>query len=120
MGVTYRFLAIDSEYQRVIDWFSDRPERPTVVGTDSGVNIHFSAFGPLARTTAGQVDTKRSPLVNVFLPQLKRGILWTAGEIHILATPLKKQYPPLQRVSAALREWLREFGRVHPPVAPEN
>jgi hypothetical protein len=50
-------------------------------------------------------------------------VLWTAGEVHFLATPLRKLYPKLEDVSRRFHKWLTQFDLVfsrRPPVDEWN
>jgi hypothetical protein len=47
--------------------------------------------------------------VTVVVPHVRRGVLWTVGEVHFWATPLRQVYPSLHRLSRALSTWLRQF-----------
>jgi hypothetical protein len=101
MGSTYRFLSTIEEAPAVLDWFRALPERPVEVPRDTGSLFHFRDFGPL------DSDAKKSPVVNVFTPTRKRGVLTTIGEVHFLATPLSA-FPELNKVNKQFREWLSE------------
>lgn len=57
---------------------------------------HFASFRAPGN---GQIDATRSPVVKVFSPQVKRGVLWTVGEVDFLASPLRSLFPELHRVS---------------------
>jgi hypothetical protein len=76
MGTTHRFLATVEESSAVLDWFRSLPEQPV------------------------------EPLVNVFMPVRKRGVLTTIGEVHFLARPLSA-FPALNQVNKRFRNWLR-------------
>jgi hypothetical protein len=101
MGTTYRYLATVEEASAVLDWFRTLPEQPVESAHDVGSLFYFRDFGPL------DSDAKKSPLVNVFMPVRKRGVLTTIGEVHFLATPLSA-FPGLNKVNKRFREWLRE------------
>lgn len=101
MGVTYRFLATVDEASTVLDWFRSLPEQPVERTQDASTWFYFRDFGPFDQ------DVKKSPLVSVFMPRQKRGVLTTIGEVHFLATPLSA-FPGLNKVSKRFREWLRE------------
>ncbi len=105
MGSTYRFIEAPGDASSVMAWFRTLPQPPMEVPTARGHLLHFRELGPLA-TEAGHPVAARSPVVNVFLPRVRRGILWTVGEVHFLATPLRQLFPGLQRVSLAFRRWL--------------
>jgi hypothetical protein len=116
MGTTYRFLAIDNEIDVVFDWFRRLPQPPEEFPRERRTLLYFREFGALAYEQCGapepQVDSRRSPLVSVFAPRLRRGVLWTAGEVHFLATPLRQLYPQLHRVSQQFRKWLTDLPSV--------
>jgi hypothetical protein len=69
---------------------------------DEGVLLYFRQIGPL------QSDSKKSPLVIVFPPRRKRGVLTTVGEVHFLATPLST-FPALNKINKRFRDWLGAF-----------
>lgn len=64
---------------------------------------HFASFRAPGN---GQIDATRSPVVKVFSPQVKRGVLWTVGEVDFLASPLRSLFPELHRVSKDFSLWL--------------
>jgi hypothetical protein len=99
MGTTYRFLATVDEASTVLAWFREIPENPVESVRENSVLFFFRDFGPI------NSDTKKSPVVSVFLPVLKRGVLTTIGEVHFLATPLSV-FPGLNRVNKRFRDWL--------------
>ena len=99
MGTTYRFLATVDEASVVLDWFRELPDQPVESVCNDGVLYYFRQFGALGS------DPKKSPVVSVFLPVVKRGVLTTIGEVHFLATPLST-FPKLHRISKKFRDWL--------------
>jgi hypothetical protein len=101
MGKTYRFLATVEEASAVLDWFRALPEEPVESVREDGSLFYFRDFSPL------DSDAKKSPVVNVFLPARKRGVLTTIGEVHFLATPLST-FPSLNKINKRFRDWLRE------------
>jgi hypothetical protein len=101
MGKTYRFLATVEEAPSILDWFRGLPERPVESLREDGSLFFFCDLGSL------DSDAKKSPVVNVFLPVRKRGVLTTIGEIHFLATPLSA-FPGLNKINKRFREWLSE------------
>ncbi len=100
MGTTYRFLATVEEGSAVLDWFRQHPESPVERAREDGSLFYFRSFGLL------DSDAKKSPVVNVFLPVRKRGVLTTIGEVHFLATPLSAS-SGLNKVNKRFRVWLR-------------
>jgi hypothetical protein len=99
MGTTYRYLATVAEASAVLDWFRSLPEQSVESTRDAASVFYFRDFGPL------DPDAKKSPVVNVFLPVVKRRVLTTIGEVHFLPTPLSA-FPGLNRVNKRFREWL--------------
>jgi hypothetical protein len=99
MGATYRFLSTVEEAPVVLDWFRTLPEHPVEHARDAGSLFYFRDFGPL------DSDAKKSPLVNVFMPVQKRGVLTTIGKVHFLATPISA-FSGLRKVNTRFREWL--------------
>jgi hypothetical protein len=98
MGMTYRFLATVEEAPTVLDWFRSRPERAVESAHDAGSLFYFRDFGTL------DSDSKKSPVVNVFTPVRKRGVLTTIGEVHFLATPLTS-FPGLNKINKGLKQY---------------
>lgn len=101
MGTTYRFLATVEEASAVLDWFRTLPQESVESVREDGSLFYFRNFGPL------DSDRKKSPLVNVFLPAQKRGLLTTIGEVHFLSTPMSA-FPSLNNVKKRFRDWLTE------------
>jgi hypothetical protein len=101
LGTSYRYLATVEESSVVLDWFRSLPERPIESAHDAGSLFYFREFGTL------ESDAMKSPLVKVFTPTRKRGILTTIGEVHFLATPLSV-FPGLSKISKRFRQWLTQ------------
>jgi hypothetical protein len=113
MGSTYRFLAIDDEVNAALDWFLGQPGQPEVIEKPGGYLLYFRGMGPLVDMPDGSgVDVARSPLVSLFRPLRRRGVLWTTGEVHFLPTPLRRNYPPLHALSQRFKKWLSGFDLV--------
>jgi len=108
MSVTYCYLAMESECGAVLDWFRKVVGPPRIVATDRGVAMYFENLGSLVGFP-GPIDSKSSPIVTVFVPRRRRGVLLTAGEVHFLATHLRKQFPALDGISQDFGRWLRQF-----------
>jgi hypothetical protein len=109
MGTTYRFLADPAGPREVLAWFRQLPIPPVEKPTDRYMAFWFRDLGPLVdEREGGPVDTDRSPVVTLYEPRVRRGVLFTVGEVHFLPTPLRPQFPELHEVSAKLRSWLEE------------
>jgi len=118
MGTTFRFMAIGDEVEVVLDWFRGLPDPPEFVrAAGDGYHLFFHSYGNLAykQTDAGtssEIDASKSPLVSLFPPIHKRGVLWTVGEVHFLPTPIRQVCPALYSVSGRFRKWLAGFNLV--------
>jgi len=106
MGTTYRFIEEPRDDSEVLAWFRALPTPPIEVSTAYGIALYFTDLGPLVNTADGKVDSHKSPVVSLFRPRVKRGILWTVGEVHFLATPLRQSFPRLYKVSSDFSRWL--------------
>ena len=78
------------------------------------------AHEPVQHSADGSIDAAASPLVNVWLPAVRRRLLWTVGEAHFLSTPLRKLYPGLHKVSSAFSKWLGGLPCIYPSTEDEN
>lgn len=106
MGTTYRFLSSPSEPSEVLAWFRALAPSPVEVQGRGGLWLYFKNEGPLVGSDDGEFDQKQSPVASLFLPRIRRGVMWTVGEVHFLATPLRKRFPELHKVSSAFNRWL--------------
>ncbi len=109
MGTTYRYLEEPGDRSLVLEWMRAAEGDVEEVATPRGVLLHFKAFGPLVLADDGRIDALRSPLATILVPRVRRGILWTVGEIHFPATPLRRAYPRLHRLNRSLAQWLQQF-----------
>lgn len=108
MGATYRFITDPSEPSPVLEWFRSLPSSPREIDTSRATVFHFESMGELVTRPDGAFDSKGSPLVNVFSPRIKRGVLWTVGEVHFLPTPLRQRFPLLEATNRAFATWLKQ------------
>jgi hypothetical protein len=110
MGTTHRYLEDPGGDSLVLGWLRtaalDLLEVPV---PPHGVALYFREFGPLVLSDDGTMNPHRSPMVSVFLPRSRRGILWTVGEVHFLATPLRKLHPGMDKLNRRFSAWLRKF-----------
>jgi hypothetical protein len=120
MGTTYRFIAIPDESSEVLEWFRNLENPPTEVGTEYGFVLYFREMGELSYDESGGINAKLSPVVTIFLPKIRRGILWTLGEVHFLATPFRQQYPLLYNISRAFNKWLSGHELVYSSKRNDN
>lgn len=120
MGSIHRFIADPSEPCEVLGWFRSLPSPPTEVPTERGFTLHFKQCGPLTYEANGRISQKASPVATLFLPRVRRGVLWTVGEAHFLATPLRSQFPDLHKISSAFSKWLVSFECVYSNKRKDN
>lgn len=110
MTVSYRYLADPSEPQQVLQWFRDLPSPPIESQMDGVTRLHFRNLGALARTSDfKQIDWKKSPVVHVYHPRVRRGVIWTTGTVNFDPVPLRNTFPELHKISLALKKWLSSY-----------
>lgn len=102
MGVTHRFLATVEEASTVLEWFRSLPQEIVESVHEGGYLFYFRDLGPL------EAEATKSPLVNIFIPVRKRGVLTTIGEVHFLSTPLSA-FSGLHNLNKRFRKWLEEY-----------
>jgi hypothetical protein len=105
----HRYIEEQRDRSRVLDWIRGNEAQTEEVQLQRGVLVHFKECGPLIIGDDGSVDPGRSPVALILAPRVRRGILWTVGEVHFLTTPLRQSYPTLHRLSRALNKWLRQY-----------
>src|SRR6478609_8963768 len=92
-----RFVEAPNVPCSVLQWFRDQDLAFNEHVFDWGAALVFSALGQLHRKPDGSPDPERSPVVEVHVPQVCRGILWTVGEVRFCPVPLS-QFPELERL----------------------
>jgi hypothetical protein len=112
MGSTHRFLAVGNDLQQVYDWLAALPEHPVIIPATGCQYVHFATLGGLI-PPKGPVDVKKSPVASLFPPELIRAVVWTAGELHFLPTPLRALFPKLDNISRKFSKWLGRFDCVY-------
>lgn len=110
MATTYYFLSAPSKVD-VLDWFRQQPETGEEHVNDDRTLIFYRQFSALAQNPDGSADPTMSPLVSVFLPKVRRGVLWTVGEVHFLHMT-KAGFPRLDRIRKSFQRWLEEYAIV--------
>lgn len=120
MGATHRFIADPAEPSKVVEWFRALRHPPTEKLSEKGMVFSFPAFGPLAYRSDGSLDPLASPVATVLLPRVRRGQLWTVGEVHFLATPLRQRFPELHKVNSAFGKWLADLDCVYSNKRADN
>lgn len=112
MAVRYTYLALEEDHQLVADWFSALPDEVTVSDRSDRLLFYFRAMATRPLPTEEKIDQEKTPLVFVEKPQKKRGTLWTDAEVYFPATPLRPQFPGLQKISQSFAKWLRQYDLV--------
>jgi hypothetical protein len=112
VSVRYSYLALDGDHQLVLDWFASLPDEVTVSDREDRRLIYFRAMATRPLETEGEIDQDSTPLVFISTPRKLRGTLWTDAEVSFSPTPLKSQFPALQRISQAFAKWLKQFDLV--------
>jgi hypothetical protein len=105
MASTLRYLAVGDEQRAVATWFEHFSPAPVEVAVNGGTLLWFEAFGPVARLPDGRVDPRSSPFVSLVPAKPRRGILWTAGEVHFLSEHARDRFPRFCRARRAFRVW---------------
>jgi hypothetical protein len=109
MGTTHRYLEDPHGDSLVLGWLRRAAQDPLEVPVPpDGISLYFREFGPLVLSDDGSLNSHRSPMVSIFLPRIRRGILWTVGEIHFLGTPLRKLYPGMENLNRRFSAWMRQ------------
>lgn len=106
MGTTYRYIEEPKSSSEILGWFRALPQPSVEHPTPYGFVLYFRDMGPLVYDEKGAVDASRCPVVTLIVPKTKRGVLWTVGEVHFLATPLRKLFPDLQKICSKFSRWL--------------
>ena len=112
MGTASYFLEAPGSQSEVLGWFRVLPAPPEETPTDYGVVLYFRSFGPLVYDGGG-IDATRSPVVTVVLPTVRRGVLWTVGEVHFRSTLHLDQNKAIQKVARLFSRWLKGYEQVY-------
>jgi hypothetical protein len=120
MGTSYRFIEEPKHPSEVVEWFRALPQPPTEHATAHGCVLYFREMGSLVYDDKKEVDSKKCPVVNLFLPRAKRDVLWTVGEVHFLATPLRGLFPDLYKISSKFSRWLSARERIFTRTSASN
>ncbi len=112
------FLEAPERPCSTLQWFRDQDLAPNEHLCAWGAALHFSSLGQLHYNSDGSIDSERSPVVTVHLPKVRRGILWTIGEVRFCPVPLR-QFPELERLRRSFLRWFDERPLIydHHPTA---
>lgn len=120
MGLTYRFIADPSLPVPVLAWLRALPDPPEEIPTERGIVLHFSTCGKLSHAPDGKIIGDESPVATLFVPRVERGVLWTVGELHFLASRMRDRFPELAKISAGFAKWLKTQPCVFSNEANQN
>jgi len=111
-----RFIEAPDTQCSVLRWFRDQRAPFNEHIFDWGVALYFSDLGALRLSPDGSIDVDSSPVVVVHVPKVRRGILWTVGEVRFCPVPLS-QFPELQRMRRSFTRWFGQCPLIydHPP-----
>ena len=90
-----------------LQWIRDQDLAPHEHMFDWGAALYFSSLGQLHYKSDASIDSERSPVVTVHVPQVRRGILWTVGEVRFCPVPLR-QFPELERLRRSFLRWFEK------------
>lgn len=105
MAATYYFLS-DPNDHGVLDWFRSQPETPEEHSNEIHLLLHYAQFAESAQSPDDSFDPSRSPIVSIYFPKVRRGALWTVGEVHFLHK--SKDFPALERLRKRFQAWINK------------
>ncbi len=77
-----RFIEAPDTPCSALQWFRAQDLPFDEHDFDWGAALYFSGLGELRLNPDGSMDAYHSPVVAVHLPKVRRGILWTVGEVR--------------------------------------
>lgn len=95
-----------------LQWFRHRDLTANEHMFDWGAALYFSSLGQLQYKSDGRIDSERSPVVTVNIPRVRRGILWTVGEVRFCPVPLS-QFPELERLRRSFLRWFQNHPLIY-------
>ena len=115
MSVRYSYIALENDHKMVADWFDALGDSKSVGDSPDHLVIYFREMAVEPLPPAEEVNQDKTPLVRIVKPQRRMLTLWTDAEVLFTPTPLKPQYPALQKISKSFAKWLQNFPIVHCP-----
>lgn len=113
MAVRYTYLALEKDHQLVVDWFSAIPDEVSVSDRVDRLLYYYRSMTAIPLPLNDKIDQEKTPLVFVEKPQRRLGTLWTNAEVFFTPTPLRSQFPGLQKISRSFAKWLNQFDLVY-------
>src|SRR4029079_11305872 len=120
MGTTDRFIEAPGKPSNVLAWFRNLTPCPMEVPTEGATVLYFQELGCLSYNSDGQINATKSPVATIFLPKVRRSLLWTVGELHFLATPLGQLFPELREINSKFSRWLGTHECVYTNAGTSN
>jgi hypothetical protein len=102
----YNYIAKPSEPSEVLAWFRSLDHKVVEVQSSQGLLLHFSELGDLKRDASGSVIGAQSPVALLRLPEVRRGNLWTVGEVKFLPAAISRDFRKLYDISRNFKKWL--------------
>src|ERR1700733_12600261 len=102
----YNYVAKPSDSSEVLAWFRSLDHKFAEVPSRQGLLLHFSELGDLKHDATGSIVGSRSPVALLHLPEVRRGSLWTLGEVKFLPAAMSKNFPVLYGISRKFGKWL--------------
>lgn len=107
-----RFVEAPDTPSSALQWFRDQHLTPVEHMFDWGAALYFSDLGQLQYKSDGSIDSERSPVVIVDIPRVRRGILWTVGEVRFCPVPLSR-FPELERLRRSFLRWFQKHPLIY-------
>jgi hypothetical protein len=102
-----RFIEAPEEPCSALQWLRDQDLALNEHVFNWGAALYFSSLGQLHHNSDGSIDSERSPVVTVHVPRVRRGILWTVGELRFGPVPLSR-FPELERLRRRFLRWFEK------------
>jgi hypothetical protein len=107
-----RFVEAPEVACSALQCFRDQDLAPNEHMFDWGATLYFSTLDQLHCKSDGSIDSERSPVVTVHVPRVRRGILWTVGEVRFCPVPLSR-FPELERLRRSFLRWFKKHPVIH-------
>lgn len=111
MGISYHFLEAPGPDSEVLRWFRRLPEPPEETVTPRGFVLFFRN---VAQLPPDDPEGAESPVVTIWMPQVRRATLWTTGAVHFLTTPISR-FAKMAGLHRSFKAWITSQTLVHDP-----
>ena len=113
MAARYSYLALEDDQKLVTEWFAALNTEMTVNERLDRTVYYFRELAKHPLPPTAEIDQEKTPLVFVVPPQRLRGTLLSDAEVLFTPTPLRAQFPALEKISKSFAKWLKEFDLVY-------